>query len=124
MDAAVYATIGLLYIGLLSGLAFLAVHYNQTYHHVAGVLALISWVILTAMIAYSAGVEVAASAALPLVREEKVAAARDAVDGIQIGGVVDLAFFILAVALWALLFVSNRIDREKKEKEAARERRE
>ena len=122
MDAAIYATAGLLFVGLLSGLAFLGVHYPRTFDTVSRYLAYVFLVISAFNAGYTSGVENARSAVGPFVTPARIAEAKSAIDAIRINSVVTLALWIIVIFFFGMSLVSHRIEREKKEMEHARNR--
>lgn len=120
MEAAIYATAGLLFVGLLSGLAFLGVHYPKTFDHITRYLGYVFLTISAANIGYSFGVINAGGAAMSFVPAAKASEAKAAIDAVKINGVINLALWIVAIFFIGMSIVSGQIDREKKEIEAAR----
>jgi hypothetical protein len=124
MEAAIYATGGLLLVLILSGLGFLAIHYPKSFRSVTFIPALLLFLVALVMLGYTYGVSFAADAAIEFVPPTKIAAAKAVVAELQPSNVLLLVLNVLGAAVLALTFVSERVEREKKEIKERREKRE
>lgn len=122
MEAAIYATAGLLFVALLSGLGFLAVHYPKTFANLSLGLAFLTLAPVIAYGGYTYGLDVGANAAMAFVPPEKLAAAEAAAHSYRLNIIAEIACAIFALVMMGLLLVSHGVEREKKEIDRTRKR--
>lgn len=122
MEAAVYATLGLLFVGLLSGLAFLAVYFPRTFRSTVRPLLVVALLLCTVGLGFLLGLLYSGSVVEPFIAADKVKQAKAALEiGLPTFALVGTAV-IFAVTTQTLLSVAESIHREKKEIETARKR--
>ena len=125
MEAAIYATAGLLFVGLISGLAFLAVHYPKTFYSVGLVISFVAGIPIFVITGFIYGELYASHVLRAFIPPEKIEQAKATLlffgpSGWALSGMIT----IFTLCLLGLLLVSKGIEREKKHIKAARKRRE
>ncbi|HYI47115.1 MAG TPA: hypothetical protein VEX35_01505 [Allosphingosinicella sp.] len=121
---ALYAALGTLFVGTVTGLWFLAARYPKTYMAVYQWICNVALIILGSLAAFSVGVGAGSDAVLPFVAPDKARDALMARDAWMPRVWMFLAILAILVIILILYLVSERLRSEKKEIEDAERDRE
>jgi hypothetical protein len=124
MEAAFYATAGLLIVATVSGLSFLAVQFPKTFKNFYWVGTVTGTLGIIALSVYDLGVRIGGKSATEFVIPAKIAAATAARLAVYAPFWAYVACIFTNFILLVLNFVSERIEREKEEVERRRKQRE
>lgn len=120
MEAAIYATAGLLLVALVSGLSFLAIQFPKTFKTIYYATTLIGTLAIFCLVIYDIGASRGGNAVLAFVPPPKAEEAASARHAVQPAGWAYMSLAGLNLFLLILSYVSGRVEREKEEVERAK----
>lgn len=117
METAIYSTVGLMLVSVLSGLAYLAVRYPETYGMLGEKLLFGFCALALAALGFSIGLGTASSVAQTYIDPDRIAPFLSAIDRIQSGSsIIGLATLAFCGFLWLLAKIGADIYRHDRRK--------